>query len=94
MIIARMNRASMPVEAATDLMLDESCVISASELLGTSHCAQELDMMTLFASNLEESVRHYQNDNRRNFYMASKDDTQLLIAGQPSETSPVPPYTV
>lgn len=50
--IAKMNRASMPVDAATDLMLEERSEISWSLLLGTFHCVQELFRMALLSLNL------------------------------------------
>src|SRR3954463_1286856 len=52
MTTARMNRASTPVEAATDLMLDERSLISWSLLFGTPHCVQELFRIALLSANL------------------------------------------
>ncbi len=55
--MARMKRASTPVEEATDWIAVDISSVSSSELLATFHCVHESAIMALFASNLIELVR-------------------------------------
>lgn len=50
--IARMNRASIPVELATDWIADDISEISESELSATPNCEQEVDITPWLAANM------------------------------------------
>ena len=95
MMIAKMKRASMPVEEATDWMLLDISDISSSVLSATPHCVQELDMTPLFAANLKLGVLVLGSGlvGADVAHMVSKSETQSLMAGQPSAVVPSPPKT-
>jgi hypothetical protein len=54
-MMARMKRGSMPVDAPTDWIAVEISLISSSELFVTPNWAHEVEMTSLLLLNLELS---------------------------------------
>lgn len=89
--MAKIKRASMPVDALTDWMAVEISLISASELSATPNWVQLADITALFMLNLKSDVRLISERPILRTYMVVKSGTHWLCAGQPSATVPVPP---
>ena len=90
-MMAKMKRGSMPVDAPTDWMAVEISLISASVLSATPNWVQLADITALLLLNLRSNVRWISERRFLRTYMVVKSETHWLCAGQPSATVPVPP---